>query len=110
MVRRHRDVLLHGQIVEQLDRLPRAGETQARPLVRRLPRQVAAVEHHAAAVADEAGDRVDERRLAGAVRSDQAEELSGLDLQVDVDQRPHAAEADRHPVRFQHGSHRSTLL
>ena len=35
----------------------------------------------------EAGEDVDERRLAGAVRADQAEDLVGLELEVDVRER-----------------------
>ena len=51
---------------------------------------------------DEAGDRVDERRLAGAVGADQADELALADLEADVAQRVHAAEVDRQPLGGQH--------
>ena len=47
-----------------------------------------------AAVRHEPGDGVDERRLAGAVRADQPDQLAGLDVEVDVDDGVHAAERD----------------
>ena len=56
--------------------------------------------------ADEAADRVDEGRLAGAVRADQADEPALADLEVDVDDGVHAAEADRDPRRLQDRAHR----
>ena len=42
------EVLAHRQVVEQLDRLPRAGETAPRARVRRQPGDVVAVELDAA--------------------------------------------------------------
>ena len=47
--------------------------------------------------ADEAGDRVDEGRLAGAVGPDQPDELALADLEVDVVEGVHAAEAHGQP-------------
>ena len=73
MLGRDRDVLVHREVVEQLDRLPRSRQAHARPDVRRLARQVVAVEQDAAAIGNEARDGVDEGRLAGAVGPDQAE-------------------------------------
>ena len=100
-------VLADRQVVEQLDRLPRAREPAPRPRVRRQAGEVVAVELDAAPAADEAGDRVDERRLARAVRADQPDELARADLEVDVDDGVHAAEADRDPGRPQDRCHRS---
>ena len=40
-----------------------------------------------------AGDRLDQRRLARAVVAEQADDLAGADLEVDVLQRLHGAEA-----------------
>ncbi len=40
----------------------------------------------------EAGQQVDERRLAGAVRADQAEHLVGRELEIDVLERLDALE------------------
>ena len=60
---------------EQPDVLERAHDAGARDLGRRPGRDVLAVEHDApAGRALEAGEHVDERRLAGAVRADQAED------------------------------------
>ena len=39
------------------------------------------------------GDRLDQRRLAGAVVADQGDDLAGVDLEVDVDERLDTAEA-----------------
>jgi hypothetical protein len=101
----HGDVLANRQVVEQLDRLPGPREPQPGPRVRRLAGEVPTVEEDAAAVADEPGDGVDERRLAGAVRPDQAEQLTRLHAQVDVDERADAAEADRQIARLEDGRH-----
>ena len=101
----HGEVLAHGEVVEQLGALPGAREPAPRPRVRRQPREIAPVELDAARVADEAGDRVDERRLAGAVRPDQADELALLDVDVDVVDGAHAAEADGQAGGGQDGAH-----
>ncbi len=54
-----------------------------------------------------AGDAVDERRLAGAVRADEAEALAGLDRQGHAVQRREAAEALDEPLHLeQRGGHR----
>ena len=50
---------------------------------------------------NEAGDRVDEGRLARAVRPDQADELPLPHLEIDVDHGVHTAEADRDAGRVQ---------
>ena len=42
----------------------------------------------------EPGDGVDERRLAGAVGADQADQFAGLDVEVDIDNGVHAAKRD----------------
>ena len=73
---RDAQVLPHGEVVEQLGGLPRAGEPGTRTLVWRERAMTSSpVEAHRAAVGHEPADRVDERRLAGAVRADQADEL-----------------------------------
>ena len=58
---------------------------------------------------DEPRDRVDERRLACAVRADQPDELALLDLQVDVAEGVHAAEADGQPSCLEQCAHRWAL-
>ena len=44
-----------------------------------------------------AADHVEKRRLAGAVRPDDRDELAGADRERDRLDRPHAAEMFRHP-------------
>ena len=62
---------------------------------------VVAVRHDAAgARPDDAADDVDERRLAGAVRAEQREDLAALDAQVDALERDEAA-----GVGLAHGAH-----
>ena len=85
-----------GQALRQLERAhhPAAGD-----LVRPHPGEVLAVERPAAAVGlVEAGEQVEQRRLAGAVGSDQRRDLAPLDLDViDVD-RHQPAEPAPHAV------------
>ena len=78
------EVLDHAQVVEQLGRLPGAGKAAARPVVGGQPAQVALAEADASRRVHEAGDGVDERGLARAVRSDEAEQLPLLDVQRHV--------------------------
>ena len=70
--------------------------------------QVPAVERHASTRADEAGDRVDERCLAGAVGPDQADELALTDLEADLAQRVDTMEIDRQALDCQHRRRRRT--
>ena len=64
--------------------------------MRRQPLQVAGVQFDPAAVGDEPGHGVHERGLAGAVRPDQAHELTIPHLEVDIGERLHPAEAHGH--------------
>ena len=73
--------------------------------VRRQPCEIAPVELDPACGTDEPGDRVDERRLAGAVRSDQPDQLTLLDGDVDGVDGPHAPEANRQAGRGEDGAH-----
>jgi hypothetical protein len=98
-------VLTHRQVVEQLCALPRPREPAARACVRRHPGEIPPVELGPARVPDEARDRVDERRLAGAVRPDQPDELSFLDGDVDRVHGADAAEPDGQAGRLQDGGH-----
>ena len=74
-------VLLDREVVEQLDALPRAHEAAARALVRAQARDVLAVEGDACRCDGRvvAGERVDRRRLAGAVGADQADDRARRD-------------------------------
>ena len=101
----HGEVLPHGEVVEQLRALPGSGEPALRPRVRRQPREIVPVELDAARGTDERGDRVDERRLAGAVRPDQPDQLALLDDDVDLVDGAYASEADREASRGEDGAH-----
>src|SRR5438105_2548872 len=61
--------------------------------------------HGARLVAQRAADAVDQRRLAGAVRANEAEPLAGLDRQVDAVERHEAAEAFADVVDLEQRSH-----
>ena len=61
------------------------GEAVADLLVRRRGGDLGAGEAHGAGMdRDEAGDGLDERRLAGAVRAEEGDELAGRDGEVDA--------------------------
>ena len=69
---RERERLQRRQLVEQLVDLERAHDAAAHALVRREPGDVVAVEpDRAGGRLEHAGQQVDQRRLAGAVRADQ---------------------------------------
>ena len=89
---RHGEVLAHGEVVEQLDRLPRACHPPTGAGVGTQAGDVDGVDGDGAEVWHEPGDGVDERRLAGAVRADQPDEFAGSDLEVDVDDGVHTTE------------------
>ena len=79
------------------------------PELRRVLRAVdvdrVAVEHDLAAVrCMDAGDALDQRRLAGAVVADEGHDLTGPDLELDVRERLDGAEALRDPVKLEQGS------
>ena len=104
------EVLAHGQVVEQLDRLPRPGQTAPGTDVWRQAGDVGAVQLDRAAMLHESGDGVDERGLAGAVRADQTDQLAGLDVEIDTDHGVHAAERDRDAAGGQHRAHGSVTI
>ena len=97
------DVLADLEVVEQVGVLPRPRQAAAGSLVRRQRTDVLPVERDAPRERDEARDRVDQRRLAGAVRSDQADQLALADLEVDVLERVDAAECDGQAADREHG-------
>src|SRR2546429_9048516 len=77
-------VLERAEAREDADLLERARDAQARHAMGRDVGQVAAAEPYAAAVGREvAGDAVEERGLARAVRADHAHQLARLDGEVD---------------------------
>ena len=91
--RRDLDVLAHRQRAERVAVLERAREPVPAAAVRRPARDVAALElDRAARRPVEAAEHVDERRLAGAVRADQADDLAAPQLERDAAERLHALE------------------
>ena len=70
------EVLEHRRVLEQLQRLERADHAGLDPRPPTL-RDVAVADRHRAARASEAGEGVDQRRLAGTVGSDQTGDLPG---------------------------------
>ena len=92
---RDAQVVADRQIGEQLEPLERAGDAEPGPLVRVEPADVAAVEQDPARGRRlQAGDDVEQRRLARAVRPDQTGDLAGARVEVDVGERAVAAELD----------------
>src|SRR5581483_761747 len=86
-------VLERRHVLEQADVLEGAADAALRERVRRPPRHVLAGEEDGARrrLVD-AGQHVEERRLARAVRADQADDRAGGDAEVDVVDRDEAAE------------------
>ena len=92
--RRHLDVLPHGEPAERAAVLEGPGETRPPAAVRPPARDVASFELDRALVREvEAGEEVHERRLPGAVRADEADDL------VPVQLERHAREAPARPRR-----------
>ena len=89
------DVLVHGQPGAQPDALEGAGDPELRQVVRMVPAQdPAAVADRARARVDEAADHVEQRRFAGAVRSDDADDLAVADRHRHIVEGQQTAEAD----------------
>ena len=81
---REPDRLAHGQVLEQLGALERPAEAESGPPRGREAVHVAAEDLDRTPAADEATDRVHQRRLAGAVRADEPDDLARRNVQVDV--------------------------
>ena len=92
-------VLRHREARERLQDLERAGDAEVAEPIGSQTGHVGSGEAHRPGVRpDEAGDEIEERRLAGAVRPDQADDLPPADLERHVAIRVHAAEALRKAV------------
>ena len=87
------DVLAHREVAERAAVLERAGEAVTAAPMRRPAGDVAVTERDSALVGTvEAAEHVDERRLAGAVRPDQADDLAAVQLEGDAGEGAHALE------------------
>src|SRR5581483_6798382 len=94
--RRDLDVLPHREAPEGVAVLEGPGEAVPAAAVRGPARDVAALEQDAAVARTvEAAEEVHERRLSRAVRPDQAEDLTLVQLERDVPQRLDAGERAR---------------
>ena len=86
-------VVEHVELRERARRLEDRGEPVAGTAMRRPARDVAAADAHVARVHGvQAGDAAEERRLPGAVRSDQAGERAGRDVERHVIDGPDRTE------------------
>src|SRR5207245_2210966 len=89
----------------------RARAAEARSHVRRrIDQRVAFEEDRALVRGDNAGDAVEERRLAGAVGADQAEDLAPVQVQRHFVQSDDSAEAHRDVAHAQHRHATFTFL
>ena len=100
----HVEVGADRDVVEQLQRLPGAGQPVVGQAVGRAPEDLVALQQHRAlrVVGQEPGDRVDERGLARAVGPDEPGEPAAAALQRHVVHRHQAAESHGETRRRQH--------
>ena len=103
------NVLQNGEALEEPHALKGARDAARGQRVRRQARDVAPGEPDRPAVhAQVTADEIHERRLAGAVRTDEPEHLTGCDGEVNVGDGVHAAESLRDAVALkQHRQPRS---
>ena len=98
------DVLARGEPGEGADELEGAGDAPSADPVRREPADGVAGEADLAGVGSQrAGDQVEQRGLARAVRSHDADQLALREREADVADGAHAAEALRHPRHLEEG-------
>ena len=91
-------VVLDREVVEELDRLPGAHQALLGPDVGTLPIERHPEQPDLPRARREPGDGVDEARLAGPVRSDEAHDLAGADVQAEPIDGPHAPVGHRDVV------------
>ena len=103
-VHAHHDVFQQRHLLEDADVLERACDAHLRDLVRLSADQVLAIERERPARGcEQAGDQIEHRRLAGAVRADQTEDAALRHVNVDVLQDRQAAKALGNGCEFEHG-------
>ena len=100
-------VLLRGHVREQAVGLEDHAHVA---LVGRLAEHVLTVHEHLARVGPlEAGDDPQRRRLAAAARSEQGDELAGVNLEVEIVERDDIAEGTTKPTKLD-GCHAGLFL
>ena len=108
-VRAHQHVVEDRHRAEQLEVLERPRDPANDDAVRRGLEECLSLELDFAAVrVVQPGDKVEDGRLPGAVRADQADDLAPLDIEGDAVDRDDAAEATRDVPKLQQ-RHRATL-
>src|SRR3990170_1907682 len=101
---RYADVVGDGHALEQPHFLERAAHARPPPQVRRGARAVIAeIEDAAGSRRNVAADDLEQRRLAGAIRADQAHHLALVYAERDVSQRHQAAEVAPDVAHFERG-------
>ena len=79
------DILLHGEAAEDRGFLRQIADAEPGALIHRQLGDVVAVEFDGAAIGlDQAGDHVEHRGLAGAVRAEQTHRLAAADIDADA--------------------------
>jgi hypothetical protein len=103
MDRADEQVLEHGEILERLRNLVGAADAGPAAPLRRLLQEVSAVETNAAGRRRQAaGDQVEQRGLARAVRPDDADRLARRDYEIEIVGDDDRAEAFLQACDFQH--------
>src|SRR5271169_4389295 len=89
---RERNVIERGEVAEQRSDLERAREAEPAPAIDRQPGNVGAVKTDAASLRrDFAAEQADQRRLAGAVRTDHGVDFVWRNVELDGVGGDHAA-------------------
>src|SRR5690349_24084163 len=102
LLQKDQQIVEHAQTREDAHLLERAGDAEASDPMRRRVGDIAAAEQHAPRVGAEISRHaVEERRLARAVRADQAHELTALDREIDPIDRAHADETLAQPPNLE---------
>ena len=95
-------VVDHAHVEEEPQRLERARYAALRDRVRRQPTRLVAVEQDLAGFGPvDPGDQVEQRRLAGPVRPDHADDLVLVDDEVEVVDHDEAAERHRQATELE---------
>src|SRR5215510_2224510 len=95
------DVVEHAHMVEQGEVLEGASDAERGSRIAGQRGDVAAlIEQRAFARPVAAGDAVDDRGLAGAVRPDDGEQLAALHAEADIGERTYTANPQRHAAHL----------
>src|SRR5439155_1939497 len=96
------DVVQNAELLEQSDVLKRAGQAKGSDLIRLVVGgRRSAHEDLAFRRLVDAGEHVEDRRFAGAIRPDQSHQLVRLNGQIEVRDGGESAEPNRHVSRFE---------